>query len=62
MKLFCASSTSKRFKEGEWYSANFFGGVFNIRDEIGAVWQATYDDESGFILVEMVGGDFVEFE
>lgn len=46
MKLFCASSTSKRFKEGEWYSANFFGGTFNIRDEIGAIWQATYDDES----------------
>ena len=53
---------AKDLKKVSGIVLTFFGGTFNIRDEIGAIWQATYDDESGFIIVEMVGGDFVEFE
>lgn len=62
MKLFCASSTSSRFTEGELYDAEFNGRQFHINDNSGDAWSGLYEDESGFILVEMVGGDFVEFE
>lgn len=62
MKLFCASSTSSRFTEGELYDAEFNGMQFHINDNTGNVCSAVYEDESGFIVVSMVGGDFVEFE
>lgn len=62
MKLLCASSTSGRFTEGELYDAEFNGMQFHINDNAGNVCSGVYDDESGFIVVSMVGGDFVEFE
>lgn len=62
MKLFCASSTSFRFTEGELYDAEFNGMQFRINDDAGNAWRGLYEDESGFIVVSMVGGDFVEFE
>lgn len=62
MKLFCASSTSIRFTEGELYDAEFNGMQFHINDNAGNAWCGLYEDESGFIVVSMVGGDFVEFE
>jgi len=62
MKLFCAISTSSRFTEGELYDAEFNGMQFHINDNSGNVCSGFYEDESGFIVVEMVGGDFVEFE
>lgn len=62
MKLFCASSTSSRFTDGELYDAEFNGTRFNINDNAGNAWYGFYEEESGFIVVSMVGGDFVEFE
>lgn len=62
MKLFCASSTSSRFTEGEMYDAEFNGMQFHINDNAGNVCSGVYEDDSGFIVVSMVGGDFVEFE
>lgn len=62
MKLFCSSSTSERFTEGEFYDAQFNGSQFHITDNTSKAWSALYEDDSGFIVIEMVGGDFVEFE
>ena len=62
MKLFCASSTSSRFTEGEMYDASFNGSQFHINDNTGNPCSGLYEDDSGFIVVSMVGGDFVEFE
>ena len=62
MKLFCASSTSSRFTEGELYDAEFNGMQFYINDNAGNVCNGIHEDDSGFIVISMVGGDFVEFE
>lgn len=62
MRLFCASSTSSRFTEGELYDAEFNGLQFHINDNSGNICSGVFEDESGFIVVSMVGGDFVEFE
>lgn len=62
MKLFCSSSTSDRFSEGEYYESEFNGTQFHIEDNLGLTWSALYQDESGFIVIDMVGGDFVELE
>ncbi len=62
MKLFCASSTSEAFKEGEWYDATFYGDNFSIKESEGKHWTGRYDEDCGFIVINMVGGDFVEFE
>lgn len=62
MKLFCSSSTSERFTEGEFYDAQFNGCQFHVTDNTSKAWSALYEDDSGFIVIEMVGGDFVEFE
>lgn len=61
MKLFCASSTSEAFKEGEWYEATFYGQNFSIKERDGEYWCGIHDEDSGFIVINMVGGDFVEF-
>lgn len=62
MKLFCSSSTSDRFTEGEFYDAEFNGHQFHIIDNINETWSALYEDESGFVIIDMIGGDFVELE
>lgn len=62
MKLFCSSSTNERFTDGEFYDAQFNGRQFHVTDNTSKAWSALYEDDSGFIVIEMVGGDFVEFE
>lgn len=62
MKLFCSCSTSSRFTEGELYDAKFNGLQFHINDNAGNYCSGLYENESGFIVVSMIGGDFVEFE